>query len=319
MYDEYDDAEGGSSMGRKLALGIGVVAIAAAGFFAFRAVTKDDGGDEAVAPADGSVAVATTDGSLSTSLGDDPGLVETTEASDTTDDAVTGSASSDPETSDVGPTTRATTTTDAPSAAPVATTSPATPATEAVPATYPTRLDGSPEWVTVIYDADSITLKGVVPDDAAKERLQALAVANGRPEQQATVNNQVTLNPAMPREVGIRVVELTSTRFPPGSDEILMPHAAEINRVVNAMGTLPNTTVLVIGHADQQGDEVVNYVLSRDRANAVQAYLISQGIAPERVMATAVGEEELLSLDDDEAALALNRRTEFVLFNLLVP
>ena len=37
MYDEYDDGdEGGASLGRKLALGLGVVAIAAAGFFAFK-------------------------------------------------------------------------------------------------------------------------------------------------------------------------------------------------------------------------------------------------------------------------------------------
>ena len=46
MYDEYDDGdEGGASLGRKVALGLGVVAIAAAGFFAFKAVTKDDGGE----------------------------------------------------------------------------------------------------------------------------------------------------------------------------------------------------------------------------------------------------------------------------------
>lgn len=314
MYDDYDDGEGGgTSIARKVALGIGVIAVAAAGFFAFQGLTGDDGGGETVTPATASSSVdgtevASTDDPSVTAQGDDPVTASTDEADDAT-------AASDPETSTAQSPTRASTTTEAVGAPTTEAASPPTTAST----TYPTRDDGTPEWITVIYDVDSITLKGVAPDEAAKAQLEALATQYGKPEQQATVNNLVTLNPAMPRDVGVRVVELTSTRFPPGSDEIVLEQAAEINRVVAAMQALPQTSALIIGHADQNGDEVVNYVLSRDRADAVLAYLISQGIAPERLTATAVGEEELLSLDDDEAALALNRRTEFVLFNLLTP
>ena len=44
------------------------------------------------------------------------------------------------------------------------------------------------------------------------------------------------------------------------------------------MNGLPNITALVIGHADQRGDEVANYVISEARADAVTAYLASRGV-----------------------------------------
>ena len=44
-----------------------------------------------------------------------------------------------------------------------------------------------------------------------------------------------------------------------------------------------------------------------------------EGIDRDRLTAQAVGESDLLTLADDEAARALNRRTEFVVYGALVP
>ena len=114
---------------------------------------------------------------------------------------------------------------------------------------YETLPDGSPAPVVAIFDTDSITLTGAVPDEAAKDRLQALAVANAKPGQAATVDNQLTINPAVPRSVGVRVVELTSARFPEGSAEVLPEHAVELDRVV----TSPPTTGAGRSEARQHG------------------------------------------------------------------
>ena len=83
------------------------------------------------------------------------------------------------------------------------------------------------------------------------------------------------------------------------------------------MNALPNTSALIIGHADQRGDSLTNYESSEQRALAVKNYVASDGIALDRLSSRAVGETDLLTLDDDAAALALNRRTEFVLYGLL--
>ena len=140
--------------------------------------------------------------------------------------------------------------------------------------------------------------------------------SRGRP---TNVANLLTINPAVPRSVGVRVVELTSARFPEGSAEMLPPHALELDRAVGIMNALPNITALVIGHADQRGDELANYALSEQRAERGRGTTWpGSGIAPSRLSSRAVGEADLLTLNNDAAALALNRRTEFVFYGLLI-
>ncbi len=184
--------------------------------------------------------------------------------------------------------------------------------------TYDTLPDGSPAPVVAVYDVDRITLTGAVPSEAARERLEALAVANAKPGQADTVDNLLTVNPDVPIGIGVRVVELTSVRFPPRSTEVLPAHARELDRAVAIMEALPNISALVIGHTDQVGDPLRNFAVSEQRADAVVNYMASQGIAPDRLASRAVGEEDLLTLADDEVARALNRRTEFVFYGLLV-
>lgn len=220
----------------------------------------------------------------------------------TTPETTPASARTDPST-----TARATTTTAAPT-----TTAPTTTAARS----YETLPDGTPVPIVAIFDGPTITLTGAVPSQAAAERLSALAVANSKTP--ATVDNRMTINPAVPINVGVRVIEMQSARFPEGSATIAPEHGIELDRVVWVMNTLPNITALVIGHADQRGDELANFVLSEDRARAVTTYLASKGIAPTRLSSRAVGEAELLSLENDAAALALNRRTEFIFYGLLI-
>ncbi len=183
--------------------------------------------------------------------------------------------------------------------------------------TYDTLPDGSPAPVVAIFDVDQITLTGAVPSRAAKDRLQALALANAKPGQ-GDIVNFLTINPDVPIDVGARVVELTSARFPTGSAEIMPPQARELDRVVSIMNALPHITALVIGHSDQRGDEEGNYELSAARAESVVNYLASKGVDPARLASRAVGEADLLTLNSDEAALALNRRTEVVFYGLLI-
>ena len=308
-----------------LVLGIGLLAVVAA-------VASDD------SPSDNVTAVS---GSESSEPSGAPGITSgssasavSTEASETSASAAVTADAEPPDTTRAAgrtsptvepaaesvPTSTATTTTAAAAttttAAATTTTLAATTSTMApAAATYDTLPDGSPTPVVAIFDISTITLTGAVPDQAAVDRLGALALANSKFP--ATLNNQLTINPAVPRNVGARIVELTSTRFPESSFEILPPHAAELDRVANVMNALPNTTVLVIGHADQRGDEVTNFRLSEERARAVVNYLTMKGIAPARLSSRAVGEADMLTLNDDAAALALNRRTEFIFYGLI--
>jgi outer membrane protein OmpA-like peptidoglycan-associated protein len=190
------------------------------------------------------------------------------------------------------------------------------PASTAAPAPVATQPDGSPQPVLAVFDGATITLSGAVPTREAADRLTQLALANSQTA--ATVLDRLTIDPTVPLGIGVRVVEMASPRFPEGSAEIVREHAVELDRVANVLKALPNVTVMVIGHADQRGAEDANFLVSEDRARAVVRYLVATGIAPSRLASRAVGETDLLTLGEDASALALNRRTEFVFYGLLL-
>jgi outer membrane protein OmpA-like peptidoglycan-associated protein len=168
-----------------------------------------------------------------------------------------------------------------------------------------------------IFDRDRITLAGAVPSEQAARQLTELAVANsqfpGLP-----VDNRLTVNPNVPVGVGLRVLELNSVRFAEESAQITPEHAVQLDRMAAVMNNSPNISVVVIGHADQRGSDATNLQLGQQRADAVVAYLSSLGVDGSRLSARSVGEADLLSTGDDEASLALNRRTEFLIHGLLV-
>jgi outer membrane protein OmpA-like peptidoglycan-associated protein len=66
-------------------------------------------------------------------------------------------------------------------------------------------------------------------------------------------------------------------------------------------------------HTDARGDADWNLNLSQRRAEAVVAYLVSKGVASERLRAKGYGESQLIDRGHDARANARNRRTVFVI------
>ena len=308
MYDEYDDGSGGRSPIRIIATVVGVLAILAAGWFLVkpRIGGSDDDGANAAASTT-SAAAAAADAASTTAQSDDEDAPTTTEAD--------ARESTDAPSTTAGPETTAPSTTAAPTTVAPTPTTAAAPVAPADPG-YPVLADGSPAPIVAIFGFDQITITGAVPDQAAVDRLTTLAIANSKFD--VPVANFLTINPNVPLTVPVRVVELTSTRFPENSAEILPEHALELDRIVSIMQALPNISVVIVGHADARGDELVNYAISDERARAVFNHLVAGGISPSRIASRAVGEEDLLTLNNDDAANELNRRTEVIFTGLLV-
>lgn len=161
-----------------------------------------------------------------------------------------------------------------------------------------------------------MTLTGLVPSEDARVRLEVLAVA-GAPNPGTVAVNLLEIDENVPLSVGARVLSLDSVRFPEGSDQITAEHAAELDGAIRTLEGLPNVTMLVIGHADQRGNDLVNLALSQDRADAMVLYFVSKGIDPSRLSSRAVGESNPISSENNDAALQLNRRTELIFYGLL--
>ena len=66
-----------------------------------------------------------------------------------------------------------------------------------------------------------------------------------------------------------------------------------LNEFVGKMKENPNVeVVLVTGHTDQIGSDKYNQKLSERRANAVKAYMVSQGVEANRIQTKGMGEKE---------------------------
>ena len=69
--------------------------------------------------------------------------------------------------------------------------------------------------------------------------------------------------------------------------------------------------VVVEGHCDERGTTDYNLALGEQRARAVSDYLVSLGVAADRVTTVSFGKERPLDTAATEAAWARNRRAHF--------
>lgn len=78
---------------------------------------------------------------------------------------------------------------------------------------------------------------------------------------------------------------------------------------------LTNTdfTAIIEGHADEQGTREYNVALGARRANSVREYLVSKGVADNRLRTVSYGKERPIEICSNEACYAKNRRAVTVL------
>jgi len=94
--------------------------------------------------------------------------------------------------------------------------------------------------------------------------------------------------------------------------EIRSDAALELDKLVIVMYDNPEINIELSSHTDARAGHDFNMDLSQRRANSAVSYLISNGVAPERVRAKGYGETKLIIKDaDTEARHQVNRRTEF--------
>lgn len=67
-------------------------------------------------------------------------------------------------------------------------------------------------------------------------------------------------------------------------------------------------SAVIEGHADEQGTREYNIALGARRANSVQEYLISQGVASNRLRTVSYGKERPLAICSTEECYTKNRR-----------
>lgn len=118
--------------------------------------------------------------------------------------------------------------------------------------------------------------------------------------------------PGMVYLSGESIALLKPIHFETGSSRLRQGAYAILNEVARFLQeNRAIRRVRVEGHTDQQGSEFKNYRLSQERAEAVQEYLIAQGVESARLEVIGLGESVPVTTNRTEEGRALNRRVEF--------
>ncbi len=107
---------------------------------------------------------------------------------------------------------------------------------------------------------------------------------------------------------------LKYAKFSVGSDELNSKLKKELDNLVAVMNKYPNSTILIAGHTDKEGDEQYNLELGGARAMSVKNYLVLAGIDEDRIRTISYGYSKPVSVNDTPQGRAKNRRIEITIY-----
>lgn len=105
----------------------------------------------------------------------------------------------------------------------------------------------------------------------------------------------------------------TALEFETGRAVIKVTSYGMLDDIVRTLNEYSDHYMYIEGHTDEIGTDASNVTLSEDRANAVKAYFISKGIAPERLEVRGMGESMPVASNKTAAGRAQNRRVKMSL------
>lgn len=135
------------------------------------------------------------------------------------------------------------------------------------------------------------------------------------PEAKAPVIQQPVIQQIYVTEEDRRVVEeaIQNLEFDSSQSTIRSSSFPSLNKVAVLL-IEKNFSLKLAGHTDNTGSMALNLKLSKDRAEAVKAYLVSKGANPSRIEAVGYGPNQPIADNNTEEGKQLNRRVEFTLF-----
>lgn len=106
-------------------------------------------------------------------------------------------------------------------------------------------------------------------------------------------------------------VVLNADTFFDFDKDTLKPEGRQVlDQVAGQVDTLNLETLIAVGHTDSIGSEQYNQGLSERRANSVKNYLVTKGIAADRIYTEGKGESSPVASNATREGRAQNRRVE---------
>lgn len=156
-------------------------------------------------------------------------------------------------------------------------------------------------------------LGGATAERAALvQRLEAQARVKAQFKQ---VENMFTSSEARVfREGSSIVLRLVGLTFDSGASQLKPANFELLAKVEKAIDVFPRSELIIEGHTDAHGGDDSNQILSQERAESVQQYMINAMRIPTyRLIATGYGETRPVASNETVSGRARNRRIDIVI------
>jgi outer membrane protein OmpA-like peptidoglycan-associated protein len=108
------------------------------------------------------------------------------------------------------------------------------------------------------------------------------------------------------------IVNMSDVLFDTGKYTLKPGAQVKLAKISGIVLGHPGLQLEVEGHTDSVGSDEFNARLSEQRADTVRAYLVSQGVSPDTVVARGFGKTQPVATNDTAAGRQQNRRVELV-------
>ncbi|MBO1531644.1 OmpA family protein [Psychrobacter sp. F1192] len=174
----------------------------------------------------------------------------------------------------------------------------------------------------VVNSADESLLDKLVSDLQAAAPAMTV-VAEGPLDLQGEIDDSLVAAEAAvdklgenpdPRDVA-RALSLQVINFE--LDKAFIPEVNKpfLDRAATILQEVPDMELMIIGHTDSQASDEYNMTLSRERAESVKEYLVSQGVDASKLTTKGMGESEPIADNSTEQGRFRNRRIEFTVYD----
>ena len=120
-----------------------------------------------------------------------------------------------------------------------------------------------------------------------------------------------SVNPAEPAQSEvITLSDAGDVLFAFNKSDLTPSAQSQLDSFIPKLQSADVVSIKVIGHTDSVGLDTYNQALSERRASSVAAYLLSQGLAPNKLTSEGKGQSQPVADNETEEGRAKNRRVE---------
>lgn len=150
---------------------------------------------------------------------------------------------------------------------------------------------------------------------AAKTEAEAKPQAEAEAVAKRTQAETQTAAKKAQAESDLKEIKNSASAYKKGDTALSDLQKAELDKKIALLKQYPHLRIICEGHTCDIGSSESNIRVGQKRADAAKAYLVEQGIAPERIDTQSKGETNPIAPNTSEENRRLNRRVEFLIVN----